>query len=778
MTRHRFRFLVATACAATLAAGATRADAARVEGTVRALGGGPVPAATVSTSTGVSTWTDAEGRFELDAEPGRLRLTVVAEGFAPLALPLALPPEGLRLELQLEPPARFVEEVVVAAVRVAQDAPSAVSEIAGLALERADYGQEMPFLLTATPSIASYSETGLQQGGGYSYFTLRGLPQSRVSMTLDGVPLSDPEESAVYFANFGDFTSALSAVRVERGAGTAALGSAAYGGAIRFESVALGEISSASVEAGLGSYGTGRAAASWQSGRLASGLALFGRVSYQETDGWRERSGVTQRSLFLGGDYRGESTYYRFFGFSGRERTQLAFLAVEPWILEVDPRANPMQPEEKDAFGQDLFYLQVARTLGGGAEIAAQAYYSGAQGSLRLYDDPVTRTGLAKYGIDGHTVGLLLSGRARGERWRLDAGLHGLDFERDHFAFAESGARLYRNTGAKQELSGFAKLAWEATPRLRLFGDLELRWAQFRYRGTVDLPAVDWGFANPRVGARFAATERLDLWLSVGRAGREPARNDLLEGQDDLGAPVDLERVRPERVTDYEAGLDWRSPRATVSATLYAMEFEDEIAATGEQSDLGYAIRRNLPESSRRGLELEASFRPSERWRLSAVANVSRNRVEVWSQALDVYDESGYAGTALVTVHDTPTALSPETILGAAADWRIAPGLELALSARWVDRAFLDNLGEASLATPSYGWADLALRVELGRWIRAGAPALSLRVNNLLDERRAWPSGYSYPYLVRAGGSEALHGIPYFYPLAPRHLIGALELRF
>ena len=94
---------------------------------------------------------------------------------------------------------------------------------------------------------------------------------------------------------------------------------------------------------------------------------------------------------------------------------------------------------------------------------------------------------------------------------------------------------------------------------------------------------------------RFAASERLGFWLSAGTAGREPARNDLLQGEDDVAQPVDLEAVRPERLLDLELGADWRSARFDLSAVLYAMEFEDEIAATGEQSDLGYAIRRNLP---------------------------------------------------------------------------------------------------------------------------------------------------------------------------------------
>ena len=39
-------------------------------------------------------------------------------------------------------------------------------------------------------------------------------------MTLDGVPLNEPEDSAFYFANFGDFANAIQSLQVQRGVGT------------------------------------------------------------------------------------------------------------------------------------------------------------------------------------------------------------------------------------------------------------------------------------------------------------------------------------------------------------------------------------------------------------------------------------------------------------------------------------------------------------------------------------------------------------------------------
>ena len=81
--------------------------------------------------------------------------------------------------------------------------------------------------------------------------------------------------------------------------------------------------------------------------------------------------------------------------------------------------------------------------------------------------------------------------------------------------------------------------------------DLQLRWAEFSYRGDIDLGSVDWSFVDPRIGARWMLSPGLSIYGSVGRAQREPARMDLLLGEDDATVLHDLEAVRPEEVLDY-----------------------------------------------------------------------------------------------------------------------------------------------------------------------------------------------------------------------------------
>ena len=86
-----------------------------------------------------------------------------------------------------------------------------------------------------------------------------GIGSSRINFTLDGIPLNDPEDQFVYFSNFPDFGNSLESVQIQRGVGTSSYGTAAYAGAINFQSMALASAArSGEIQLGRGSFGTTR----------------------------------------------------------------------------------------------------------------------------------------------------------------------------------------------------------------------------------------------------------------------------------------------------------------------------------------------------------------------------------------------------------------------------------------------------------------------------------------------------------------------------------------
>ena len=734
------------------------------------------PLANASVELGPAhTMSDPSGRWSLTVVAGQYELRVQLEGFAPIHHTLSVSAGLGSVDVVLTRPIHLRENIVVQAVRAAERDPISKTDIAGTQIAAINRGQEMPFLLSRAASINVQSDSGL--AAGYSYFNIRGIGQTRLNVTLDGIPLQDPEDQALYFSNFGDFASVVDSVQIQRGVGTSSVGSASYGGSVNFASVNPAESPTAEVQIGGGSWSSGRATAAVHSGRFSNGLALFGRASLQTTDGFREHSGADQTTLYYGSTWEGAKAMFKVFGFSGHTRTQLAYLATEESALRDNLRLNTMSADERDDFGQDVIQAQYTRQVGTSTTVMAQGYYNGAQGWFRIWDTP--REHLQQYGLDGHFAGIVLGATHQHGRLGLNWGGHVNDFSRDHFMDVVGGDRAYTNTGKKNELNTFLKATWNAG-RVQAWGDAQVRHARFRYRGEIPLGSVDWTFFNPKAGIRIDPTASWGVYASVGRMSREPARSDMLAGEDNASLLYDLHAVHPERVFDWEAGVNFRCRQFTLKTGMYTMEFRDEIALTGELSAIGLPVRRNVGESSRRGVELEAVWNPLASIRLAGNATISRNRIGEWTQFYDVYSADGSWIDNISQAHrNVAPLLTPAALVNGEFTWSPARRFGLDVSGRWVDNSQLDNTGSANFRTPSFFTMDVQATFSLSDKIRRGNPRLRVQVTNLFNERRAWPGGYSYQYINRSvEGHDTLQGIAYFYPLATRSVFVTLDLRF
>ena len=121
-----------------------------------------------------------------------------------------------------------LEEVIVNAP-VAQ-VTNNHSELTKEQLNQSNTGQNLPFLLSATPALVATSDDGL--GIGYTYFRIRGTDHTRINMTLNDVPLNDSESQTVFWVNMTDMASSMTSLNVQRGVGTSTNGSASFGASI------------------------------------------------------------------------------------------------------------------------------------------------------------------------------------------------------------------------------------------------------------------------------------------------------------------------------------------------------------------------------------------------------------------------------------------------------------------------------------------------------------------------------------------------------------------
>jgi iron complex outermembrane receptor protein len=743
-----------------------------VEGTVIDRTGEPIEGAVVAVDDEPLAVTDSAGVFAVDLPAGAQLLRVSHPAHHTLQHELSVDRDTSGLLIEMAPALSVSESITVTAIRAGEEMPVTKRNMDRDEIEHLSYGQDVPKLLQYTPSITWYSDSGI--GSNYSYFSLRGIQQNRINMTFDGAPLNDPAEHAVYFNNFHDFTSAVDSVQIQRGVGTSSVGAPSYGGSVNFASLPFAQSSGGEAILQVGSFDTIRASLGYESGTSDGGFSVSGRFSYGDTDGYRDNSGTEYGTVFVNLGWQGRRSSLKLVSFFGDEESQLSYLAVEPDTLRENPRLNPLDEEERDHFGQDFVQLQYTHAVTDDTVLVASAYYNGADGWFRLWDDSVAQNELLEFGIDQHFIGSMVSLSRTTDRLSASLGFHYNDFEGDHTLDIE-GARVYLNSGLKDTANAFAKVEYRLGS-WSLFGDLQLRWAEFEYRGDVDLGAVDWSFVDPKIGLRRFVSPRLSVYVSIGRARREPARLDLLLGEDNATVRHDLEAVRPEEVVDLEAGINLNTPRLALQASLYSMDFDDEIALTGELSDVGLPLRRNVDNSYRRGLELDLRWLVGRGWTITHSSNLSRNRIDAWEQFYDVYDAGGeWIGSESIIHHDVPPLLTPELVVNQGVEW--ARGAwHAGLMARWVDDAYLDNTGDDRFRTPSYFNLDLRASLTLTRWRSLGRPTITLYVNNLLDDEEQYPSGYSYQFINRdAAGRDAVDGIPFYYPLATRNAIVKLE---
>ncbi|MGZ4779361.1 MAG: TonB-dependent receptor [Thermoanaerobaculia bacterium] len=665
-----------------------------------------------------------------------------------------------------QPPV-LVESIVVSGIRADAETPVTKTDIKRERIEKDYYGQDIPLLLRDTPSINAYAESGTGSSG-YSYISLRGVGPTRINFTLDGVPLADSEDMGTYFVDFPDLARSLQSIQIQRGVGTSTVGSPSFGGSVNLESIDVGTDESTSGSFGVGSFGTRQASVGYHSGLLPGGFALYSRLSFDESDGFREHSQTRQRNLFLSAAKNGDRSQIRITGFTGHERLLSSFLAADADTLTHDLRANPLNPEDTDSFGYDLAQVQYLRSVNARTNLTASVYYQRGYGSYRLFDDETTKTDLRQYGLDGMLLGSLVTMSYSRGPLTANYGVHVNRFRREHTRDLVGGPRDYYNYGVKSEANAFAKFSYDVS-RWHSYTDLQVRTTDFQYHGSVAIAPMRWTFFNPKVGARFDLSGMSSLYASIGASHREPTRNDLFQGEDNATFAHDLRAVTPERLLDIETGWEMHTASTTVAATLYAMEFHHEIAATGELSDIGLALRRNVDRSYRRGVELEASWQPAASVRLRTTGSVSRNRIRSWTQFYDLYDESGaYIGSEPIVHRNVSPLLTPNVIASQSIDWTPVRRASLGAIVRFVDRSYLDNTNDDRFVTPSFTTVDASAAYDVTPAIR-----LSMRVNNVFNRQRVYPSGYSYLFITRP--SDAIEGTTYFYPQATRNAILMLD---
>lgn len=586
-------------------------------------------------------------------------------------------------------------------------------------------GQDPFFILNRNvPNILSQSDAGLPVG--YSYIRMRGLDQTRINFTLNGIPLNEMEDQGIYFSNMPDFLSNISSIEVQRGIGSSKYGTTSMAGSVNLETKSLlkKEFSS---DFGFGSFNTYRSNIGFTSGLLKDKFAFSSRISYLTSDGFRYNSGTKGYSYFGQGGYFGKSDIVKVYGFSGQSNNGMAWFAPNDSIIKNDYRTNLNTPDEKDKFRQNFIALNWVNYKFTKIKFNSSIYFNNINGNYTSYIDLYPNDTLGLFSLKSHQTGAMTNIVYESNGYTFNSGFNYNYYQRSHtlaYNFAPSEL-FYKNIGFKQDVIAYTKIN-KSLDNFNLFVDLQYRFVNFNYN---NLANWTWNFFNPKFGIRYK-TEKFNTYFSVARTSREATRSDLLRGYDNVDlvgsnftafGDTFVVNSLPERCFDFELGTQFKHKNLTLSGNIYVMSFNNERIGTGQINYIGLLLRNPVNQSIRYGFEFDGSYK-IKNLTLSTNFSLSQSRIKLWR------DEFGNE------FRNVEAFATPRFMMNNFVQYQIGKSF-IGLNGQYVSGMFLDNRGIDFLRTPSYYLLNAQIGLTYDKLL------ITLNANNILNQKYYLPGG-------------------------------------
>jgi iron complex outermembrane receptor protein len=682
----------------------------------------------------------------------------------------------------------------------------------------------MPTLLEFTPSVVTTSDAGA--GIGYSGLRIRGVDASRINVTINGVPVNDPESHDVYWVNMPDLVGSVENIQVQRGVGSSTNGAAAFGASVNIKTNNLRTEPYARIDLSGGSFGTLRGTLSAGTGLLNKRFSLDARVSEIRSDGYLDRATSNLKSMGLTATYLTEKSVWKAVVLTGQERTYQAWYGTPEsryrgdslGMLDYAAR-NGLSAEETtnlltsgrtynyytyvgqvDNYNQDNYQLHFIHQLSPQLNFNAAAHYTYGRG---YYEEFRNQDDLSDYGLESVVLGMdtLAQTDLIRRRW-LDnhfvGVIYGLNYQYNsrlkftlggaanryagaHFGeliwaqFASNSQiydRYYDNDALKSEVSSYLKTNYQKNG-LDLTLDLQYRGIAYQFLGVDQVSGVmtdvtqnvNYHFFNPKVSfAKNLGAHH--LFGSFGIANREPVRRDFRES-------TPANRPLSERMFDTELAYRFEKGDLNIQTNLFLMYYQNQLVLTGQINDVGGYTRTNVDKSYRAGLEMELAYNLSSRLRFQAATSLSQNKVLNFVEFVDVYlDDAPYYTQIQIEHGTTDLAFSPNFIQTLGLQYAPLERLRLSLQSKYVSRQFLDNTSDVKRSLDPFTFTNLSFNYQVKQKF-ARSVELGFLVNNLFNALYA-NNGYTFSYMY--GGQTTTEN--FYYPQAGRHFLLKMNIQF
>lgn len=628
-----------------------------------------------------------------------------------------------------------LDDVNIMSTRATKTTPVAFTNISGEQIEKVNFGQDLPYLLSMTPSAITTSDAG--GGIGYTTLRVRGVDATRINVTANGIPINDAESHSVFWVNLPDLASSVKDIQVQRGAGTSTNGAGAFGASVNLQTGHSSLKPYAEFSGSYGSFNTHKETVKVGTGLIGDHWTFDARLSNISTDGYIDRASVGLNSYYLQGAYYTDNTSVKLITFAGKERTYHAWnYASKEEMAEYGRKYNSCgymytdengvahyYDDQTDNYVQKNWQLLVNHTFSSAWNLNVGLHYTKGDGYYQEYKDgrtlveyalqPFMQDGalvdesdlVRKKAMDNHFGGGVFSLNYKDER--LNASLGGAlnRYEGDHFGkvlwvknyagMLSPDHEYYRNVGTKTDGNVYLKADYSLTDNLNAYADLQYRHIDYTIEGNNDkwnsvtndgLQRLDiddtFDFFNPKFGLSWQINDHNRVFGSFSVAQKEPTRNNYTDGKL-------LEHPKAERLLDYELGYVFANKWLNIGANLYYMDYKDQLVLTGELNEIGEPVAANVPESYRMGVELMAGVKLDCGFTWDINATLSKNRVKDFTETL--YEDEWVGGEQWITKKgDTHIAFSPDFILNNQFGYNYK-GFSASLQSQYVSKQYMSN---------------------------------------------------------------------------------------
>ena len=690
-----------------------------------------------------------------------------------------------------------LEQVYLNGVRVRADSPITHSNLTKQDLAKRNLGQDIPVLLNYLPGVVTTSDAGA--GVGYTGIRVRGSDATRVNVTINGIPYNDSESQGTFWVNLPDFASSIESLQLQRGVGSSTNGSGSFGASLNIDTDRSSKEAYAQIANSYGSFDTRKHSVKFSTGLLNDRVEISGRVSNITSDGYIDRASSDLKSYFLQGSYKTDNTFIKALVFGGREVTYQSWFGIDEQTLSTNPTFNPagmysdedgtvrFHQNQVDDYDQDHYQLIWNERYNNNWSTSATLNYTKGSGFFEEYKEDASLDfhGLLPITIDGETsaesdlvrrrwlennfYALSANAHYKDENWDTTTGVfysyyQGLHFGEviwaTNFTGPNLGDRYYSGTGDKHEFTTFSKASYKINNSWSVFGDLQMRIVNYKTAGLTSdkvnmIVDEQYEFFNPKFGASYSLNQGNQLYVSYGRASREPRRSDFEQGV-----------FTPEILDDYELGWRFTGKNNTLSANLYYMDYKDQLVLTGQLDDSGGFIRETSGNSYRAGLEVEGDFKVLQQLHVRPNIALSSNKNKDYTTSRD---------GALVNLGTTNISFSPSFIAGNSIEYSPKQNLQIALLSKYVGEQYLGNIDSQTSKLDAYFLNDFSVNYTITNLSFAKSLVLQGLVNNIFDVKYI-SNGYFYTYdddFSTPGTLTTIEGAGFYPQAGINFLVGA-----